>query len=461
MSCYSKLFSSSPEYKSIKHNTERGSYPFGVLGLPPTPKAFLIHTLNEEYRCGSVVLVPDEATGEKLYRDLTVLGSSCALYPARDFNFQSVETSSREYEQKRIGALSKMLSGECNIMILSVEAVMQKTLPKNELTQRTFSLEAGQEISTEEIRTKLVKCGYTYADMVEGPGQFSARGGIIDIFPCNLNEPVRIEFWGDEIDTISYFDIITQRRTTPAEKIFLAPVTEVLIDDPEALADKLTALKKGLKTKNADKVREFLTKDSDLLHCGLLPGCCDKYLPLVYEKPVSPLDYFPDSFLFVCESSAIKERGASQEKLSNEELKELFTDGVLCKGLDGYYCQFSDITEKYKKSKTVYTDNFTRGSFDTPVKDLINYHINQISAWDGSYKILLEDIAVPVRNKYTVVIFAGTDKAAEGLLEELADDELPAILCKSTPGQLQKGYITFSRARSMQVLIFREKSLLS
>lgn len=441
MSCYSKLFSSSPEYKSIKHNTERGSYPFGVLGLPPTPKAFLIHSLCEEYSHGAVVLVPDEATGERLFTDLTVLGSSCTLYPARDFNFQSVETSSREYEQKRIGALSKMISGECNILILSVEAAMQKTLPKKELEERTFTLSPSQEISTEEIRTKLVKCGYTYADMVEGPGQFSVRGGIIDIFPCNLNEPVRIEFWGDEIDTISFFDIISQRRTNPADRISLAPVTEVLIDDTEALADKLNALKKGLRTKNADKVKEFLTRDEDLLRNGILPGSCDKYIPLVYEKPETPLDYFPDSFLFVCETSGIKDRGTSQEKLSNEEIKELFTDGVLCKGLDGYYCQFSEIVDHYTLKKTIYTDNFTRGSFDTPVKDLINYHINQISAWDGSYKILLEDIAVPVKNKYTVLIFAGTDKAGEGLLEELADDDFPAVLCKKTPEVLQKGYI--------------------
>lgn len=441
MSCYSELFSLSPEYLRIKHNTERGSFPFGVLGLPPTPKAFLIHTLLEESDERAVILVPDEATGDKLCTDLTALGSSCVLYPARDFNFQSVETSSREYEQKRIGALSKMISGECNILILSVEAAMQKTLPKKELEARTFTLSPSEEISTGEIRTKLVKCGYTYADMVEGPGQFSVRGGIIDIFPCNLNEPVRIEFWGDEIDSVSFFDIITQRRTNSVQKISLAPVTEVLVDDTDRLADKLALLKKGLRTKNADKVREFLSHDEDLLRSGILPGSCDKYMPLVYDKCETPLDYFPDSLLFVCESSAIKERGTSQEKLSNEEIKELFSDGALCKGLDGYYCGFSGITDYYSHCKTIYTDNFARGSFDTPVKDLINYHINQISAWDGSYKILLEDISVPVKNKYTVLIFAGTEKAGEGLFEELADDELPAILCKNTPKILQKGYI--------------------
>ena len=244
MSCYSKLFDSSSEYKSIQHNIDRKLFPIGVLGLPPTPKAFLIHTLCENNPCGAVVLVPDEATGEKLYTDLSVLGSKCVTYPARDFNFHSVEAGNREYEQKRIGALSKMISGECDILIISAEAAMQKTLPKNILTERTFELSQSMEISTDEVRKKLVGCGYSAADMVEGPGQFSLRGGILDIFPCNLENPVRIEFWGDEIDTIAQFDIISQRRTDNLDSISLAPVSEILIEDKEAFAEKLSLLKK-------------------------------------------------------------------------------------------------------------------------------------------------------------------------------------------------------------------------
>lgn len=441
MSCYSKLFDSSSEYKSIQHNIDRNLFPLGVLGLPPTPKAFLIHTLCENNPHGAVVLVPDEATGEKLFTDLSVLGSKCVTYPARDFNFHSVEAGNREYEQKRIGALSKTISGECDILIISVEAAMQKTLPKSILTERTFSLSSAMEISTDEVRKKLVSCGYSAADMVEGPGQFSLRGGILDIFPCNLENPVRIEFWGDEIDTIAYFDIISQRRTDTLDSICLAPVSELLIEDTGAFAEKIASMKKGIRTKNADKVKEFLSKDEELLRNGITPACCDKYLPLIYKNSETPLDYFPEKMLFVYETSAVKEKGLSEEKLSNEEIKELFSDGVLCKGLDGFTLPFSSITDFYTKRKTLYLDNFARGSFDTPVKDLITYHINQISAWDGSYKLLLEDISYPVKHKYTVIVFAGTVKAGEGLLEELADDDFPALLCKNNPEIIQKGYI--------------------
>ena len=441
MSCYSKLLLTSPEYKNIKINIEKNRFPFGVLGVPPTPKAFLIHTLCEENPHGAVVLVPDEASGERLYTDLKALGSRCVTYPARDLEFHPVESSSNDYEQKRIGALSKMISGECNILILSAEAAMGRTLPKDELIKRTFTLTPGMEITTDEIREKLVKCGYSAADMVEGAGQFSLRGGILDIYPPNSENPVRIEFWGDEIDTIAQFDVISQRRKDNTDSISLAPVKEILIDDTEALADKLASLCKGIRTKNAAKVKEFLQKDEGLLRNGFLPGCSDKYLPLVYKEKVTPLDYFPDSLLIVTETAGVKEKATVNEKLHNEELRELFLDGVLCKGLDDYYIGFSELSDYYTLCRTIYADNFARGSFDTPVRDLVNFHINQISAWDGSYKFLLEDISHPVKNKYTILVFAGTDKAATGLFEELTDDEFPAILCKNTPEVLQKGYI--------------------
>lgn len=441
MSCFSDFFSKSAEFSNIRYNLNKGNFPFGILGLPPTPKALLIHTLCEEYEHGAVVLVPDDATGERLCTDLTALGSSAETYPARDFNFYSVETSSKEYEQKRLGALTKKLSGECKILLISAEAAMQKILSKQELLDRVFSLYESQEITTDEIRRRLIKCGYSACDTVEGHGQFSLRGGILDIFPANLMNPVRIEFWGDEIDTISFFDILSQRRTGTVREILIAPATEIIIDDTEKTAERLELTAKSVKTKNAAKVKEFLNKDAELLRNGIIPGCCDKYLPLAYSSLQSPLDYFPDSLLLVCETSSVKEHLISQEKMTVTEIRELFLDGELCKGLDDYYFSSSEIFSHYQKNKTVYIDNFARGSFDTPVKDLINYHINQLSPWDGSYGFLTEDIEVPVKNKYTVVVFAGTEKSAEALYQDLSDDGYNAVLSKNTENEIIKAAI--------------------
>lgn len=441
MTCYSELLKFSPEFISAKNAVGRNSFPFGCLGLPPAPKALFIHSLCETTGKGALIITPDDAAAEKLNSDLTTLGTRACTFPARDFNFQTADSSSKEYEQKRIGALTKIISGECDVLITSAEAALQRTLPPDILKSRIFTLNTSQEIGIDEITKKLVNGGYSSADMVEGAGQFSVRGGIIDIFPADRNEPVRIEFWGDEIDTIAEFDIITQRRGDSLQTVSVAPVSEILFSSADELAEQIDSLATGVRTKNAQKVREALHNDASLLRSGILPGSCDKYIPIVYDERATVMSYFTDTFLMICESSGVKEKALSTEKLSRDEIKELFLDGVLCKGLDDYYMSVDELIESYKTHKTVYIDNFARGSFDTPVKDLINFRINQLSAWDGSYKILLEDVLPPLHKKHTVIVFAGTEKAAAGLYDELVDDNISAILYKGTPETFVSGRI--------------------
>ena len=441
MSCYSALLRDSPEFNSVLSAVKAKRFPFGCLGLPPAPKALLIHSLCEVFSRGALVITPDEATATKLHADLLTLGSRAGVYPARDFNFQAAQSSSKEYEQKRIGALALALSGGTDILIASAEAVLQRTIPPDILKNRIFSLEIGQEISMEEVLQRLVRCGYTAGDMVEGAGQFSVRGGILDIFPADRENPVRIEFWGDEIDAIAEFDVLSQRRGETLRRIDVSPVTEILFDSFPETADRLEALAKSSRGKNSPKIREALNGDAALLRADLTPGCCDKYIPIAYQEKTTVLDYFTDQFLFICETGGVKEQAFNAEKLLNGEIKELFLDGVLCKGLDDYSIPAQDLLNAYSVYDTVFLDNFARGSFDVPVRDIVNFLIHQLSPWDGSYQVLLEDLHPALQKKNTVLVFAGTEKAAQGLTEELADDRLPVVLCRNTPSVLQKGYI--------------------
>lgn len=441
MSCYSKIFSAAPEFDSIRTDVNRNSFPFGVLGLPPAPKAFMIHAFCEEFGRKAAVITPDEAYAQKLSSDLAVFGSTSAVFPARDFNFQDVKAASSEYEQARIGALSRFTDGQCDVLIFSAEAAMQYTVPPEVLREKTFSLAPGMTISVDSLREKLVSAGYSCCEMVEGAGQFSVRGGIADIFPANTDSPVRIEFWGDEIDTVTEFDIISQRRTVPLSKTEIPPCGEVIFDSPAILADKLSALSKTIRGKNTATVRQWLDRDAELLRASLPPEGKDRYLPLVFPSPATVFSYIDDAFLFVCDSASVKERVSATEKLTNEEIKELFTDGKLCKGLDKFTLTSAEFFAQYGSHRTVYADNFARGSFDTPVKDLINFKIMQGSRWDGAYTVLVEDISPAIKKKYAIAVFAGTEKAAKGLFDELNDDEIPAVFCKSAPKFFNPGYV--------------------
>ena len=441
MNAFSAILKNGPEYESIAHDIKNGRFPFGILGMPPATKNLLIHTLCEDTARGALIVWPDEASAMKCRDDLLTLGTDAVYYPARDFNFYGAESRSQEYEQMRIAALFRVLNDPNAVLVCGAEALTQRTIPPDVLRDSSFTLERGMEITTDDVRRRLIKAGYTFAEMVEGPGQFSLRGGILDIFPPNSSTPVRIEFWGDEIDTVNGFDVLSQRRTDPMESVVLTPCTEILFESADALKQKIEEIASGLRGKSAAAAKEYLHKDIALLEAGIFPGTTDKYLPLAYDKNTTVLDYFPDALFLAIESFSLKEKLTDADKLRNEEIKALFTEGVLCRGLDSYYIDFSKILAAYENRKTVFIDNFARGSFDLPVKDLITFRINQSSRWDGSYKILVEDLSPALRNKYTIAVFAGTDKGAQGLLEEFTEDEIPAMYCPHAPAVFQPGYV--------------------
>ena len=208
MSCYSKLLKNSTEYNELLKAINADLLPSGVTGLPPSPKAHLIHSLCEDTSRRALVILPNEAAASRLVNDINEFvgtGKKAYLYPARDYSFNSSESQSREFEQARIKTLCKIINEDYSVIACSAEAAIQLTIPPEELKKRTKFIDLNTTISPEELISVLVSAGFKRADIVEGPGQFAHRGGIVDFFPVNSETPVRIELWGDSIDNISEF----------------------------------------------------------------------------------------------------------------------------------------------------------------------------------------------------------------------------------------------------------------
>ena len=166
-----------------------------------------------------------------------------------------------------------------------------------------IELKKGQTVSLEQVVQSLVRCGYVRAEQIDGTGQFAVRGGILDFFTPDAPYPVRIEFWGDEIDTIGLFDLESQRRTETVDAIMLAPSVEVLVDNPSELADKIEKHASSLRGKTAPKAKEILQMECDQLRNGRHFHCADKYITMLYDRTATLLDYFSlnDTLVFVSE----------------------------------------------------------------------------------------------------------------------------------------------------------------
>ena len=440
MRSFSGLLKKNAEFQSVVYDIKKNRLPMGVLGLSLTPKAHLISSLCDETDRKALVITNDEASAVKICSDLNAMGMRALMYPARDWNFRTEESRSREYERARLGVLGNIISGEYDAVVCSAEAAMQFTVPSGELKEKSVVLKMGEDTEQSKIIKALSAAGYVRADMVEGPGQFALRGSILDFFPPDAKQPVRAEFWGDTIDSMAYFDIISQRRGENADEIKITPASEIIFDSGEELAEKIEKLAKTLRGKSA-AVKESLLRDAQQIRNGVRLGSCDRYLNLAYEKCDTIFDYCKDCLLFACESSNIKERGETSRKLLNEDIKMMFEDGVLCKGLDSYALKWSDVVSEYEKKGVIYLDNFARGSFDTPVKDLVTVNVRQLSQWEGSLAVLKDDLRPDMHRGYTAVVLGGTEKAAKSLCEDLNDEGFSCNYFSKAPTVFIKGAV--------------------
>ena len=415
------------EYEELSRAVDRNQLPMGILGLSHIHKAHFIHSLCAEKKRRALIITHDESTATKMKNDLIALGTNAALYPAGDFSFRPTQAHSHEYEQERLGVLSSMAREAVDAVVMSVEAALQLTIEPHILRRNTMTIEVGSEIPLDMIADDLIAAGYTRSTLVEGKGQFAIRGGLIDIFPPSLEYPVRIELWDEEVDSIAYFETDTQRRTEQIGQVLITPATGILYESNESLISAIEAHKSTLKGKGSVKAKASLDEDIRKLRSGVRIESLDRYIPIIGNGGSTIFEHAEGYMLFVCETSSIKNNAQSCEKLMNEDIKAMFEEGVLSKGMDKFTISFDELTSIYEKKHAIYFDNLPRGSFDTPVKDLLTVSARQLPPWTGQLIDLIEDLRPALSKGFRTVVFAGTEKAAQSLTQELKDEEINAM----------------------------------
>lgn len=414
-----QLLQNTSEYKRLSAAlTRRGAS--ALFGLPPVGRAAVLAALFAEQKRPLLVVTPGEAEATRFAADLAAFGLSAAVFPPRDFLLRPVESAGREYEYRRLAVLGQLAGGRLDAVCAPAEALLQYTVPKADFAANTLTLRPGMSIPPAELAGRLADAGYVRRSQVEGPGQFSVRGGILDVYPPECDAPARLEFWGDEIDTLHRFDLISQRREAPLKKLYISPAREVLFGDA---AETAAALRSALaKARGAKKtaLERAMAPDLAQLSAGLLPEALDKYLGIRYPKPATLLDHFEDPLLVLEEPSGIRQAQKATQFRRNEELKGLFEEGVLCPGLDVLYEDIPYLLAAAGRHSTLCCENFARTIPDLPLIEMVNAPAHSLPPWGGEVAGLAEDLAPLKSQGYTVTVLAGTAKAAEALARDLA-----------------------------------------
>ena len=448
MTLFTARFTQTKEYEKLAHAlSEPGAC--ALFGLPGAGRALVYAALCRTLNRPLCIVTPGEAEATRFCGDLNALGIPAAVFPARDYVLRPIEGTAREYEYRRLGVLGDLVGGRLQAVCVSEEALTQYTTPKADFCANTRTLRPGDSMSRADLTALLYGAGYTRRTQVDGPGQFSIRGDIVDLYAPDMKLPVRMEFWGDEIDTMHTFDLITQRREDPVEKIYVSPAREVLFGAPAEAAALLRAFLKKQRGKKRTALETCMGPELAQLDGGLIPVNMDKYLAIRYPEPATLLEYFEDPLLVLEEPASVREAQRATTYRRGEELTTLLNDGVLASGLDALYAEASWLWMQPGRCHTICAENFARSMPDLALKEIINAPAHSLPAWSGEVAHLLEDLQ-PLRDGgAAVTILAGTPRAAAGLAADLrvkglnvtTDEDAPpsAGLVQVLPGQLSAG----------------------
>lgn len=467
MHIFSDAIKSYQPFRELRHAVLNNNCPCSLTGVSSIHKAQIILAMSEDKPV--LTICEDEATSTRMCNDINEMcgQETAVLFPAKDINFVPVESISREYEYKRVRALSRILSGNCRIIVASAEACVIKTIPPKMLSEKCINISVSDNVDSAQLVTRLINSGYTRAVQVEGQSQFAVRGSIIDVFPVASNTPVRIELWGDDVDTISLFDIETQRRTETLQSISISPALEILFDEG-VLKEKIQKLIDSNSGKKGEKINKHLYNDLEMLESGITLSDTDKYISLAYERPATVFDYFKDGFVCFSEHTNINEKLKGFQGQLNEDIKLLFEDGILFKGLDDFCLEPPQLFTEGEKLPCFYLDVFMRGS-DIRFKQLLSANPLQTATWSGDMDQLVEDLSLFCERGYCTIVMAGSEKTVPIIVNDLKEKSIPAVvytdkteLCDNKvivmPGSVSGGY---EYPEIKQALITQAKAMTS
>lgn len=435
MKCLFDILKNESDYARLLSAVQKGSLPLAASGLSNVHKALISAAIVSHTGKRLAIVVPDEQMATSIKGDLESLGQKCLLFTSRDYNTERVTGYSKEYEHARVDTLSRVLDGDFGVALITVDAAMQYTVPPEVLRENIITVGSTDSLDINEFSKKLVEAGYVRSELCEGVGQFAVRGGIIDVFATGNDYPVRIELWGDEVDSLSFFDIETQRRTENIDSIKIYPANELSFN-PSELAAKLEDYLKSTK-KLTNEQKKYINGDILSLAAGLTVSP-DLYIPFLYEKAATVFDYLKDCVTVVCESGNINERLKSILTLEKEDVSALLESGKLCPKSAKMRLSGAELYAHFDNA--LYLENFPRTSYEIALKELITFNLKRSTAWGGDISVLQEDIAYTMHIKGTVVILAGDQKAARVLTSELCDKGINAVYLEN-PDELKAGGI--------------------
>lgn len=451
---------------------KKDSCPANIWGITRSARPLAAETVRGDSTF-SLIITYDTARAEKLYQDYKFYDRDVYMYPAKDALFYYADVHGNLTGAKRLEILKRIYKNERTVIITTIDGVMDKLPDMIYFKRHIFTLEVGQEAELSEIKSKLVMLGYENVAVVESRGQFSVRGGILDIYPLTEECPCRVEFFGDEIDSIRFFDENSQRSIEKCDSVEILPATEYVLsqarirrgikkidEEGEKVA---SAFKKSFQTESYARLTSYIKHIKEELTEYNSTSGLDNLVDYFFGTTVSFIDYLPEGTpIFIDEPSRVMDRASGYSKEFAVSMQARIESGYILPGQAGVLNTMEETVARLTREKLIMFSEFYKKETEWNEKTSIRVEAKKTEDYLGNTERLKKDILKWRNDDYRIIIVSPSKTRAKRISDSFIDENIPVFFSENkqrelkprevmvTTGNLPEGWLI---PESKQVLI--------
>ncbi len=440
------------DYQSLNEDLRREKGPVSVSGCMDSQKVHLMYEAAKDVPW-KLVVTYDDSRAREIYDDFKYFRPDVWLYPAKDLLFYSSDIHGNLLTKQRMQVLRQISENKGGVVVTTINGLMDHLLPLEVLEDASLTVKSGEVLDIEKTKERLAALGYERMAQVDGMGQFSVRGGIIDVFPLTEELPVRIELWDDEVDSIRSFDLESQRSIDRLDEVCIYPATEIVLGSEriEAGLAKLEkeckahvkALRDQMRTEQAHRIRSIVDELAEGLREGYRVHGLGSFIRYFSEETESFLDYFPknQTVIFLDEAARLKEKAETVEAEFRESMAHRLESGYLLPGQTDFLHASREILARLLRKRTLLLSALEQRLPGMNVERKYSLLVKNVNSYQNSFEILIKDLTRWKKEGYRVILLSGSRTRASRLAGDLREYELRAFCPEEADRKVLPGEI--------------------
>lgn len=462
MGSFTSPFRELAEYEEAGRQLKNSIGVIEMTGCADPQKLHMVSGMSDDFAY-KVIVTFREQKAREIYEDYRFYDDKVMLFPSKDLIFYQAELTGNDITSQRMMVYKALLEKNDVTIVTTIDAFLSRLVPLDRIADSIIYIDSDEELNLNEITRNLTKAGYIRNFQVEGKGEFSIRGGILDIFPLTEENPIRIELWGDSIESIRSFDILTQRSLETLTSIEIYPAVETVLSESE-IEEGLERIRKeageqeeklrsnGLSegAYRAKKIYELISEE--ISNLGISGYNMDSYITYFYNDLETLIDYLPQdkTAIFIDEISRCFESAGAVELEFNEAMKHRLEKGYCLPGQTKIIVSKEELFGRLERRHTLSMSalSMTRGICKS--ENQFNIISKSINSYNNNFDELIVDLKRYTKNKYRVVLISASRTRAERLSGDLVENGLPCFFSDNRDRDMQAGQImvTYGRLRA-------------